>query len=129
LKYKLAVEELRRRKSELIEQLRLDVKIVPINIKGNYKVTLPKELGFAEFHLSESGLLTIRRIRIGPHIKESSLRNLGLGKLIIEKIISFARANGVTHIGLYSAYSTIDFYKHLGFKKATQDSCYMYLKL
>jgi len=129
LKYRLAVEELRKRKNEIIEQLRPKIKIVPEAIKGSYEVTLPKNLGFAEFHLSENNILTIKRFRIGPHLEGSSLRGLGLGKLIVEKIITFARTNGVTYIGLYSADSAVGFYEKLGFKKANSDTYYMYLKL
>ncbi len=129
LKYRCAVEELHKRKNELSGVLSNNIKIVHLGYGRKYLVNLPHNIGFAEFNVSDMGILTIKRVKIGPHFEGSSLRGLGLGRLIIKKVIEFARRRGIKYIGVNSAPLAVDFYKKLGFKQVDPNSYYFFIKL
>ena len=119
LKYGLAVEELRRRKDELIKALSEKIKIIGPEYELHYVVLLPENLGSAHIEIGWTGsYLKIWNIQVGPRTaKNSALRHLGIWRLLIEKIIEFAKEKGLEEIILYYAADTYDFYRALGFNQ------------
>ncbi|PIU02900.1 MAG: hypothetical protein COT55_01095 [Candidatus Diapherotrites archaeon CG09_land_8_20_14_0_10_32_12] len=119
MKYRLAVEELRRRKVELTRELYAQTRIVGPEHERHYVVLLPRELGSAHIEVGWTGsYLVIRNLQIGSRLlKNSALRHLGIGRLLIGKIIGFAREKGLEEIQAYSAADSYDFYKKMGFKQ------------
>lgn len=127
LVYDLATKELQKRKTELLREL-LAKAIIIENGSGKYEIKLPKNLGFAKL-IVVNDLLILENLHVGPYnVESSALRNLGIGRLLVNIIKDFAIKKGLKMIRLWSLRNTTDFYKKLGFLRDKQTK-YFYIKL
>jgi len=57
---------------------------------------------------------------IGNVIVANRRRGLGVGKALVNQVISYLRARGATHVALYTYEENIAFYERLGFEKVAE---------
>ncbi len=118
LMYSLAIDELSKRKDELLDVLWSKAKIESaFSRPGQYKITLPNGLGAMDFCIVKD-VLIIQNLYVGQiGNKPSVLRHFGIGKLLVNKVKDFAVKNGLKRIMLNSTEDAQGFYEKLGFEK------------